>query len=102
MSNSEEFKLALLNRAKSVLFNPNEITDEALSVVCHEVDEECGGRNVKTWAMMDFAIIRLKIFLKIALSEEDIVLLKSATNEIKNSPLISQTKNGSAFNYAAV
>ncbi|MBR8466340.1 hypothetical protein KDE13_08340 [Campylobacter sp. faydin G-140] len=99
---STEFKQALKNRANSALFNQDEITDEALDMVCAETNEECKGRDVKSWAMMDFAFIRLKIYLKIALSEEDIVLLKTAMSEIKSSTLSGQTKNSSSFIYKCI
>ena len=56
----------------------------------HETYEECNGRVVKSWAMMDFALIRLKLYLKIALSEEDSLLLSKAISEIKASPLESK------------
>ena len=37
-------------------------------------------------------MIRLKIYLKIELKEEDVIMLKNALNEIKNSPLSGQNK----------
>lgn len=90
MITQAEFKEAFSKRAKSVLFNPEEITDEALDVATHETYEECNGRVVKSWAMMDFALIRLKLYLKIAISEEDSLLLSKAISEIKASPLESK------------
>lgn len=95
-------KQALKNRANSALFNQDEITDEALDIVCGETNEECKNKDVKSWAMMDFAFVRLKIYLKIELSEEDVVLLKTAMSEIKSSPISGQVKSGSLFNYACI
>lgn len=89
----ELFKEELQKRAKSALFNPDEITQEAIDVASSETFEECSGKDVKSWAKMDFAMIRLKVYLKIGLSEEDIVLLKAAKREIDNSPKSGETKN---------
>ncbi|MFW5606115.1 MAG: hypothetical protein ACOCMY_00135 [Campylobacter hyointestinalis] len=80
------FKALLEQRAKSSLFNPNEISDEALDIAVGETFEECKGLIVKQWVMMDFAMIRLKMYLKIPLSEEDIITLKNAMSAIKSSP----------------
>ncbi|RAZ54555.1 hypothetical protein [Campylobacter hyointestinalis] len=83
---SSSFKALLEQRAKSSLFNPNEISDEALDIAVGETFEECKGLIVKQWVMMDFAMIRLKMYLKIPLSEEDIITLKNAMSAIKSSP----------------
>lgn len=95
------FKDALTKRAKSVLKNPNEVTPEAVDVVTKEAQEECAGKEVKSWVVMDFSMIRLKIYLKIELKEEDVIMLKNALNEIKNSPLSGQSKPGGLI-YEAV
>ncbi|AQW80785.1 hypothetical protein CPIN17261_1331 [Campylobacter pinnipediorum subsp. pinnipediorum] len=91
-----------LKRAQSVLLNPDEITDDALDVAVGETLEECQGKSVKSWVMMDFAMIRLKVYLKIALSEEDIVMLKNARAEIGKSVLEGETKTDAYFNMQAV
>lgn len=80
------FKALLEQRAKSCLLNPAGVTTEALDVAVSETFEECKGLVVKQWVMMDFAMIRLKMYLKIALSEEDIITLKNAMVAIKSSP----------------
>ena len=80
------FKALLEQRAKSSLFNPGEISEQALDTAVSETFEECRGLVVKQWVMMDFAMIRLKKYLKIALSEEDIITLKNAMAAIKSSP----------------
>lgn len=102
MKFDSSFNEALKKRAQSVLLNPAEITDEAIDVVTNETKEECEGKSVKSWAIMDFAMIRLKIYLKIALSEEDIVLLNKAVNEIKNSPKESEKRIQTGVCYTAI
>lgn len=102
MKFDSSFNEALEKRAQSVLKNPSEVTEEAISVVAAETKEECQGRDVKTWAVMDFAMIRLKIYLKTDLKEEDVIMLKNAKAEIARSPLIGETKSKTNFIYGAV
>jgi hypothetical protein len=79
-------KKLLQERAKASLQNPDEVTAAALNTAVRETEGEISGRLVKEWAVMDFAYIRLKIYLKIELLESDIALYKEACKEISNSP----------------
>lgn len=85
----------LKQRAALNLANQNEITDEVISRCCEDADEIKGNHLAPYWALEDFAYIRLKIYLKINLSEEDALLYENALKEIKNSPL---EKNGEVIN----
>lgn len=82
----ERLKELLDARAKACLVNAKEISNEALDVATRETIEEIGGRKVKERAIMDFAMTRLRVYLKIALSEEDEMLYKAALEEIRRSP----------------
>lgn len=79
---------ALRFRATQSLANPSEITDEALEIALKESEEICQDREVKTYARLDIAYIRLKLYLKIDLNGQDELLLKNALNEVAKSPLI--------------
>ncbi|ABK81739.1 hypothetical protein Q4Y15_001698 [Campylobacter fetus] len=90
----EKLKESLEARAKASLLNPNEITAEALEFSTNETLEFCKGKEVQSWAVMDFAMTRLKIYLKIELSEADIILLKNACKEIDASKIIEGKGGG--------
>jgi len=99
----KEFIKELELRAKSSLENEAEVTQKALEVATAETLQECKGKDVKAWAKMDFAMIRLKIYLKISLSDEDVLLLKNAKKEISTSAKLGETKNkDDGFYYTVV
>ena len=85
----------LKQRAALNLANQNEITDELIGRCCEDANEIKGTHIVPYWVLEDFAYIRLKIYLKINLSEEDALLYENALKQIKNSPL---EKNGEVIN----
>lgn len=90
---AEEFKEALRSRAISSLYNEEEITTLALDTAVEETFSECSGKDVKEWAMMDFAMARLKLYLKIGLSELEFELFKQAKKEIQNSAKLGESKS---------
>lgn len=96
----ERLKESLEARAKASLLNPDEITQEALEFSANETLEFCKGKEVQSWAVMDFAMTRLKIYLKIELSEADIILLKNACKEIDASRVVEG--GGGGLLWAAV
>ncbi|MCX2717812.1 hypothetical protein OQH61_08715 [Helicobacter sp. MIT 21-1697] len=75
-------------RATHSLANPSEVTDEVLHIALKESEEICKDRDVKDYARLDIAYIRLKLYLKIALEGQDELLLKNALNVVEQSPLI--------------
>ena len=85
----------LKQRAALNLANQNEITDEVIRRCCEDADEIKGTRIVPYWALEDFAYIRLKIYLKINLSEEDALLYENALKQIKSAPI---QENGEVIN----
>ncbi|WP_086321676.1 hypothetical protein [Campylobacter devanensis] len=100
------FYLELASRAKSSLHNQAAISKKALEVACSETIQECEGKDVKQWAMMDFAMIRLKLYLKVELSEFDEKIYEEAKKNIRQSPSIDSDDdkgfNSGNFIYAKI
>ncbi|MCI6989407.1 MAG: hypothetical protein MR902_07600 [Campylobacter sp.] len=67
--------------AKEALLNEAEVTKEALAEVKAQISFIDLALSPR-WAVMDFALIRLKIILKVALTEADALLLKEATKQL--------------------
>lgn len=80
----------LKSRANKALFNISEVEDEFLNKAIEDANEATLGKEVKSYIVEDFAYIRLKIYLKIELSEEDEILYKEALKQIEKSPLIDE------------
>lgn len=77
-------------RAKKALYNIDEIDDEFITRAIADANEECSGKDVKEYIKEDFAYIRLKIYLKIDLNDEDELLYKEALKAIKNASYIDE------------
>lgn len=77
----DEFMRDFENVAKAGLLNPNEITKEILDEVRAQISF-CDVVKTPRWALMDFAMIRLKAILKIDLGENDALLLNQALKNI--------------------
>ena len=77
-------------RATQSLDNPSEITGQVLELALAQSDEICKNKDVPTFARIDIAYIRLKIYLKIELNGEDELLLKNALEVVKNVPFIDE------------
>jgi hypothetical protein len=88
-----ELTTKLEARGKSCLHNKQEVTDPALETAVRETIDFIGAHKVKEFAVMDFAFTRLKIYLKITLTEEDELLYKAAIKEIESSPVIDDEGN---------
>lgn len=83
----------LLARAKTSLFNSNEVTPELCEVACVEAKELTDNKPIKTTMLIDLAIVRLKLHLKV---EVDPIEEKLAMNAIKESKLIPATESTGA------
>nr|DAX52842.1 MAG TPA: hypothetical protein [Caudoviricetes sp.] len=84
-----QMKEKLELRAKQSLLNPNEITQGLIERCVTDAQEICKGREVPYFAKEDFAYIRLKIYLKAGLDDQDLLLLETAQKAIKNSPFVN-------------
>jgi hypothetical protein len=90
---AEALKSKLENRGKACLHNQAEITENALNAAMFETIDFIGQRQAREFAVMDFAFIRLKIYLKIMLTEEDELLLREAIKEISAAPVLDAEGN---------
>ena len=94
----------LKKRAMQSLANPNEIEDSLLHIVLQESHEICKGRDVPSFARIDVAYVRLKLYMKIELNGEDEMLYKNALQIIKESPILDSSGklNGALFYQSAL
>ncbi len=87
------FETALKERAMRNLTNTSVITDEVIAIAAAETEEICLNRTVPQWAKLDIGIYRLKVNLKIGISDADEFTMKEAMREVKASPLaVSETE----------
>ncbi|WP_305862504.1 hypothetical protein [Helicobacter cholecystus] len=86
MSLKEQWRL----KAQASLLNPPK--EEYLDYALSEAEEIAKGKVVPTFALLDLALIRLKLLLKIELNGEDELLYKQALGVVKNSPLCSSER----------
>ena len=80
----------LKKRALKSLSNPSEIDDEVIELAINESNEACKGRDVAGFVRLDFAYVRLKLHLKIALNGEDELLFNNALKAIEKAPLMNE------------
>lgn len=78
----------LRQRALKSLANPSEICDDILFLALQDSNEACKGRDVPNYIRVDFAYVRLKLYLKIDLNGEDEMLFKNAMDVIAKSNTI--------------
>ncbi|TQR29161.1 hypothetical protein DMB92_08470 [Campylobacter sp. MIT 99-7217] len=78
-------ELALMQRAQANLANIDEITREIVARASKDADEFCARKNVPDFIWEDFAYIRIKIYLKIVLDEEDKLLLEQAIKRVEKA-----------------
>lgn len=78
-------------RAKQALKNQSEITSDLCERCASDALEACSGRLVAYYVMEDFAYYRLKLYLKIEPSEEDMKLYDMALKAIQNSPFVKES-----------
>lgn len=81
-----DFLRALELRAKTNLANPNECDIAMLSKACEDAEEECKNKLVANYIKEDFAYIRLLIYLKIVLSDEEKLLYENTIKAINKAP----------------
>lgn len=93
MLGASELRASLELRAKSVLCNQEEVTPEALESATLETLEAIKGREVALWAIYDFAMFRLRSFLHLSSSSEELESFELAKKEIKQSVKISRQSN---------
>lgn len=80
MNLEEQWKL----KAQASLLDPPK--EEHLEYALNEAQEMAKGKVVPIFALLDIALVRLKLLLKIELNGEDELLYKQALNVIKNAP----------------
>ncbi|MCV3462297.1 hypothetical protein [Campylobacter sp. FU_497] len=84
-------ELDLMKRAQLNLANTDEITREVVAKAAKDVDDICKNKNIAHFIWEDFAYIRIKIYLKIVLDEEDKLLLENSLKQIQNAPLVDES-----------
>ena len=84
-----ELVAALEQRGSTSLLNPDELTPEVLSAVAKESLELTEGKTIPKAMLLDIAIFRLKLHLKIEVSETDETLYKQAIKKVHSTPLTS-------------
>ncbi|EAJ3448421.1 hypothetical protein ACCP00_001818 [Campylobacter coli] len=90
-------ELALMKRAQQNLANIDEITREVVAKAAKDADDICKNKDIADFIWEDFAYIRIKIYLKIVLDDEDKILLDNALKRIENAPLIDKEGNLSSL-----
>ncbi len=80
-----EFEEALKARALSNLNNPTAVTDDLIIKAAAETDEMCGSKAVPSYTRLDLGMYRLKVNMKIGISEQDEFLYKEALKVIRES-----------------
>lgn len=75
----------LKQRALKSLTNPSEIDDNTLRLALQDCHEACKGKDVPNYIQIDFAYVRLKLYLKIDLNGEDELLFKNALEVIRKA-----------------
>lgn len=78
-------ELALMKRAELNLANIDEITREVVAKAAKDADDACKNKVVSDYIWEDFAFIRIKIYLKIVLDDEDKMLLEQALKQIEKA-----------------
>lgn len=80
MNLKEQWKL----KAQASLLEPPK--EEHLDYALNEAQEMAKGKKAPTFALLDLALVRLKLLLKIELNGEDELLYKQALSSIKDAP----------------
>ena len=86
MSLKEQWKL----KAEACLLDTPK--EEYLDYALNESLEMAKGKEIPTFALLDIALIRLKLLLKIELDGEDELLYKQALNILKNAPSLGSER----------
>lgn len=80
MNLKEQWKL----KAQASLLEPPK--EEYLDYALSEAEEIAKGKVVPLFALLDIALVRLKLLLKIELNGEDELLYKQALSIVKDAP----------------
>ena len=88
---------ALKTRALKALYNVSEIDDTFIDKAIKDANEISAGRAVIEHFVEDYAYIRLKIYLKIELSEEDELIYKEALKAISAADFVDENGEESHF-----
>jgi hypothetical protein len=90
---------ALASLALSGLNNPSLAKEADIVAAANEAIELIGDKSLDETTTLDIAFYRLKIRLKIEVSEADIYLYQSALKRLANAPYINA---GGSLSYRAV
>lgn len=89
--------------AKSELFNGDEISSEVLDEIQKQLTDVVGAKNPPRWAVMEFAMYRVKKMLKITVSEDEWLLFEKALKAIASAKDDDGNDGGFAsYKFAAV
>lgn len=80
MSLKEQWKI----KAEASLLEPPK--EEYLDYALNEAEEMSKGKEVPAFALLDIALVRLKLLLKIELNGEDELLYKQALEVVRKAP----------------
>ena len=101
--NIDEFMSDFEIHAKSELFNGDEISGEVLDEIRKQLTDAVGEKNPPRWAVMEFAMYRVKKMLKIAVSEDEWLLFEKALKAIASAKDDEGSDGGFAsYKFAAV
>jgi len=82
-----ELVAALEQRAKTSLLNPLELTPEILSAAASEAIEISEGKAIPQAMLLDIAIVRLKLYLKVEVSDFEQTCYNQAIKKSVNTAL---------------
>lgn len=80
-------------RARQSLKNEVEVSDEIIDKAASDAEVACANKAVAYYIKEDFAYVRVKIYLKISLSDEDLMLYETALKAIKAAEFIDENGN---------
>lgn len=86
---SDSLKNLLGLRAKTSLLNPFEVTDDVLEHASGEALELALGRDIPSAMLLDIAIVRLKLWLKVDVEPSEMTLYTHALKKAMALPLIN-------------
>lgn len=79
-----ELESELYKRAQSSLFNPTEVSREAVSLALREARELTREKKIPAPNLLDLAMLRLKLLLKVEPSALDEELARAALKSAQN------------------
>jgi len=79
-----ELESELYKRAQGSLFNPTEVSREVVSLALREARELTGHKKIPSPSLLDLAMLRLKLLLKVEPSALDEELARNALKSAQN------------------